>query len=405
MPILDPPTQLFLSSEIGKVTDEVLDNNFFIIFLSIAAKNMERSYSTLETSIQFKKDISSCLPFIVKKIKALIDVNDINDPCVDNYYQLIYDNIIIDEKEKLEISQKKILFGLYQELNDQFHTKLFRIQQFYNSFHQWFLSNTPIAILCLKTKKNDVNSNEYQSLKIEIDLLEASGYILVMCFTDTGENKDLFFQILHENKFSEVHYNLCSENEKYNVESFYKDFSEKYKSSFESFEGYFYFYANFINSKSEDEKSIYKMFKHIPRVKIISFTGSVYEGFLNDKLTIKKTDEFIYCKNGFDYNYLRIMLSNVPLFDSDNDLVSFIPSATSDIGIGYILSENFLNWNKNRVKILFNDVSNNNHLLERYINFDDIHKIRPDLYANDQLALAKTNQSTLHKIKQIQKAP
>lgn len=399
MPILDPPTQLFLSSKTNGICD-MMDNSFYLICLSVASKNIYNSFSTLETSIQFKKDLNICFPFIINKLKCSINEDDIKDPSIDNYYQLIYQNIIMDKTMKY---QTTIHSGEYLILNDQFHTKLYRLKLFYDDCHHWFLSDTPIAILCLQTRNLEPKHFEYQSTKLEIDLLEACGYILVMCFRDTGSDKDFFFKILQENKFAEVHYNICSENEKYNVESFYKDYSQKYKSGFKSFTGYFYFYANFVDSKSFDERSIYKIFKHIPRVKIISFAGSIYDNFINPKLALTKAEKFAYCKNGFDYNYLRIMLSNVPLFISENDLTSYVPSETSDIGIGYISTNDFLSWSKNRVKILFVDFSNNNHHLERYINFDDIHIIRPDLYVNNQLALAKINQKTLKIIRYIQK--
>ena len=84
----------------------------------------------------------------------------------------------------------------------------------------------------------------------------------------------------------------------------------------------------------------------------------------------------------------------------DNPFVSIFH--TSGASICYISKSDFIERKSKRVKILYED-PNKKGLTTKYVNFDDIHKIKKDLYVNDTLYLTKIDEETLNNIENIEK--
>ena len=102
---------------------------------------------------------------------------------------------------------------------------------------------------------------------------------------------------------------------------------------------------------------------------------------------------FPICENGFDFDKICIKLLNAPLYNTDDEENDVIPSEISDICISYINTKDFYYWRKSRVKILYID-SKNNRSSYKYVNFDDIHSIRPDMCVEKTIYLTKTKNKT-----------
>ena len=383
MPILDPLIQLSLSNQFKNRQDEKIEQRFFLELLRLSSKKIYQNRKMFEASKRLTKKFTKYITLVNKILECKISTKDIESKVKNNIYTFIAENITSNElyyKEHI---------GDYYNCTDQYQTKLFQPAIFENGSYTWFLSNTPIAILCIRNKISD--DSTFVKIQFEVDLFYAAGYTLVLCVLDhDAENLEFYKQLIAENNFSEIHINCNNFFQKHLQNNYNFDEFKQYK-------GYFYLYTHFIDRKNAKLHSIQKKFKQLLRVNIISFAG---ENFINKDENIKliETKPFAYCLRDSDFNYLSVRLSNISLYDSENDISS---NRTSGIGIGYIYQKDFSNSIKLRIKIIFDN--NTNTSKEQYINFEDVHLIRPDLYTNDQLTLAKIDAKTLKKVTKIEK--
>lgn len=61
----------------------------------------------------------------------------------------------------------------------------------------------------------------------------------------------------------------------------------------------------------------------------------------------------------------------------------------------------FLICSNSRVKILINNDEYNNRYYIKYVNFEDLHLLRPDLNVDDKLSLTRSDYSTLKNVYEI----
>lgn len=75
---------------------------------------------------------------------------------------------------------------------------------------------------------------------------------------------------------------------------------------------------------------------------------------------------------------------------------TFIPSK---ISFCYVSLNDFINWTDERIEIIMPNEENGNFI--KYINFNDLHRIKRDLYARDTLLLADIDNVTLNSINEL----
>ena len=100
--------------------------------------------------------------------------------------------------------------------------------------------------------------------------------------------------------------------------------------------------------------------------------------------------------NKFPFNYQMFHYMTVTMISMILFHLEFLVLAE------HTFLENFSNWEKTRVKILFEDYKNNSHHFYKYVDFDDIHLIRIDMYVYDPICLTKTNPKNLETVMNIQ---
>ncbi|KAK8839195.1 hypothetical protein M9Y10_032124 [Tritrichomonas musculus] len=390
MPILDPSLQCFLVQNITET--EGKDGYAFILkYLKIASRNIFRNLNTIETSIKFKKDFELSILSINKLFKCDFKAHELGKSYQRNCYKYFFKHINYINKEE----ESKKYRGIYRICNDKFNTIFFQPCVFYSKYHSWFFTDTPIAILAIDSEKfisiPMAKTKIMQIIKIEIDLLSASGLTLVLCFNYTPDTIDFFKQIIQDDQFSEIHCNIFKDS---NIKSFLQNFQNI--SHF--FRGYFYLYCHFTEKKSE-EQLLMKELKKNPRTFISTFSMSPQK--VLTKLEFIQTKPFSHCKSGFKYDHLRIFLSYVPLYDSESIDESFIPSVVSSLCLGYISPSDFLRMSSKRVKILFDDDMNRHHHTIKYVSSENIHSVRSDLFVEDALLLTKMEKEEIQTISKI----
>lgn len=162
----------------------------------------------------------------------------------------------------------------------------------------------------------------------------------------------------------------------------------------------FYLYSQFVLDKTSKSNAAIKELKQKPRFRYIFTSGST--DYAIKSINFSETKPFVFCKTGFDEDLLSICLCNVPLYKTADYKEDFLATEYSGNSIGYISKKDFMNNTNSRVKIIFNNSKQNNRHFERYIDFDDIHYIKSDLYVDETISLAKTNEKTLEIISEIE---
>ena len=121
------------------------------------------------------------------------------------------------------------------------------------------------------------------------------------------------------------------------------------------------------------------------------------------KCKIAKTEPFKLFQNGFISDTLNIMLCDVPLYDTDDDIQNSAPSdfvyLDSSKRLGRISKEDFLFWKKTRIQIEI--MNSNNDTITKYIDFDDIHLVNLELYVNNPIYLGKVDSDEIKSIENI----
>ena len=407
MPILDPSLQHFLINN-KKYHSDALNKDFFLRYLKIAESNINRNINTIQASIQFKEDLMSCSSVISQVFGGKYDfqIDFKNNPLINNCYSYLLDKI--NENYTTSISENQQ--GLYYIYKDIYKMRLFQPSTCFSKYHSWYLTDTPIAILCLDFNIIKRYSEDYilQFIKLEVDLMKASGFTLVICAKiDFFLSKYSMEFILKGHQFEEIHINMEHHSYLDEKKYFYKLLETNEKHLLDN--GFLYFYTNFFldnrsNIHLKDIKSEKRFFQLIYFSD--DFDKALKTGtteFTNESFGFKYVSKpFSYCKTGFDYEFIRILLCNVPIYNSSDEESDLIPYSTPGIGFAYINQEDFLNCEDFRVHILFDDIINRSSLIEKYVDFDDIHLIRPDFYVNDSLYLTPTDANTLKSVKNIQ---
>ena len=146
-------------------------------------------------------------------------------------------------------------------------------------------------------------------IKLETDLLQASGFTLVLCTNYTEQFSQYLIEMIYHNQFAEIHFNYFDEID---IWHFVNEIKNKYVEKLDLFDGYFYFYTPVISQKSV----VYEYFKklrHRPRFLALTFPLDIK--FTLKKISFNETRPFSYCESGFCYDKLRISLSNVPIYE------------------------------------------------------------------------------------------
>lgn len=104
----------------------------------------------------------------------------------------------------------------------------------------------------------------------------------------------------------------------------------------------------------------------------------------------------------FHIKKMWIIICNVLLYNTMNKTMDFIPSCPSGLTLAYVSRKDFLNTVNDRVSVFYDDTTKNHQLIEKFIDFDDLHLIRPDFYVRDTLYLTKTQKKTLKAVQSIQ---
>ena len=252
-----------------------------------------------------------------------------------------------------------------------------------------------------------MNSEVFPLIQIEIDLMRAAGFTLVLCANYYQKAKDYFFRFINDDQFSEIHINFPTKSSLSDFQRFLMESKARKNVHFQNFQGYIYFYSLFLKNLSEAYK-IYAQLKKWPRINFIQFSKNISESLKG--VNCRFTRPFSYCKCGFKYKKIRVVLSNAPIFEyaddeytNGDDCPSFIPTQTSELSIAYVSADHFLNWSKKRVKITFEDQTEVGYH-HRYINFEDLHKVTKEIYVTDSLSLVNTDQKDIEKVDEIERA-
>lgn len=259
MPILDPAIQFSFSDTIS-MQNTNYGKRFFLWYLKIASKNICRNSQTIEAAEQFKVDMRNSIPYLNKKFDCHLKENDFDDKIIFNYYQFLLDNI--DDNIKKQYMKK--VKGEYRIFSN--NMKFFVPFVDYSSSHCWHLTDSPIAILGICTI-NLHNDNIIHLINLEIDLMQASGFTLVLCVRIPEDDIDLSNKIIENiirtHYFAEIHFVFDFEDdmEMYNFEEVAKDILNAY----DDIRGYFYLYSPFFEQISPSAKKYLKELKKKPR--------------------------------------------------------------------------------------------------------------------------------------------
>ena len=413
MPILDPSLQLYL---LCNFNDHKCNNNDFILrYMKIASLYYDKNLATTQASLKFKEDLCECTSIINELFgHNFIITSELESPSLTNSFSYFLEKINQDHLEKLSKNQD----GYYYIYKDIYQIHFFQPSINFSKLRAWYFTDSPIAILCVNLnnfQKKDESIIPY--INMEIDIMTASGFTLVLCFMSKINLSilEIFIQkTIETHQFAEIHFNYgifetnkamkqgIATNLNINSVDLF-NFLEKYEKIFTS-NGYFYLYTRF--PEGNDNKNSFKKYKsETPYFELIFFSSDMTDVFKHGTMESSSDSSnifFIYCKTGFDLNLIRILLCNVPLYNLSDVENDFIPYCSSGFSFAYINKKDFLNCEDFRVHILFDDITNNRNFIEKYVDFDDIHLIRPDFYVKDALYLTRTDINTLNKIREIQ---
>ena len=148
MPILDPPLAYFLCTNFQAHTRDS-KANFYTHYLKIAANNYNRSYQSFNNLIQFRNTMrnfhsSYARNFWKENFGIEIKTEDLKS--IKNVFTFLYERF----SEKNFSDQ---LEGNYYVYKNIFRYNLFQLFIDFNDYRCWFLTDTPIAILCINIQK------------------------------------------------------------------------------------------------------------------------------------------------------------------------------------------------------------------------------------------------------------
>lgn len=379
MPILDPVYFSALISETESKNSKY-SKHFFLHYLRIASKNLYRNSQTIEASIQFKKDLKSS----IKEINRLFGCkftqeSEFDDPTIKDYYRFLYDHIDSKYKENLLKNQK----GYYKVIYEDFKTNYFQPFIDLPDSRSWVFTTSPNVILIID-EGSRYEKIHFKLTNLEIDLMHAAGFQIVLCVKmdlDEGVYKMLFEETLSTHKFAEIHFFVQRDEDTRpnSLDNFFGSLLNIY----DKIDGYFYLYSQFVLDKESEASKAIKKLKSKPRFRGFFTSNNTYYSIKS--LISEKTKPFVYCKTGFDDDNLQLFLCNIPLYKTADYREDFLATEYSGNSIGYISKNDFFNCTNTRVKIIFADLKNNGKHIVRYIDADDIHYIKSDMYVDETI--------------------
>ena len=383
MPILDPVLQ-FQLCQLEQNNNPKSKVRFFKKYLNIASKYIFKSSDTIKAYIQFKIDLRKNISDLKGYFKSENIENEIKNDNVPNFYTFVHD-LIKGEDESKEKD------GDFVSIKT-FKSRLTFFQPFvdFPEERSWYLNDYPIAILCLRLD-NLIDKHIYL-IELEIDLMAAVGFTLVLCIRHNDWYLDFkpsyLSYILLKHHFSEIHINYNgSGNQK-------GDIFSGILNNYDKYDGYFYLYSQYL-SENKDGKlyPIFTELKKKPRFKLIYFGDSIKQSLKIEKCENVSTIK--YCNDGFAKDKIRIFLFDVPIYNDDDDINNLIPLDFALPGkknsVGFIKKDDFLYWKKERVQI--GD--------KKYVDFGDIHYINPDLFVIHTMYLGKVKSNEMYTINKI----
>ena len=437
MPIIDPSVQLALCTN---EMETVEDNIFFLYYLYHASLNIDRSFESIEAYYQFKNDLISNDKFPNELFKFNYNfLKDFENPSIHNYYEYLLSKFRPEENNKISDIHRGqyFVYERNKHIGDKIiQSKFFRPVLTKSNFHAWYFTDSPVAILCVNLlavrKQNQekiITELELYLINLEIDLITAAGFTLVLSFiTDShsmkvspkkkiiikGKEKNLTIQeyfiynTIITHNFSEIHFNLTSSEDDNKGNSLY-DLIFTLVRNTESIDGHFYIYSPYfkdIKSSSDDLLNAVKVLKNKPRFYIFNFSDDIRSALDLGHLIGSSNDDykcqpFPYLKTGFDQEKIRIMLCNVPVYSFQDREMNTMPSERSYLNWAYVSKDDFQSWSPVRVPIIL-DESNTHLFLERFVDSDDIHAVKPQFFVKDTLYLTRTSRDTLDTVNKIQ---
>ena len=242
---MDPSLQFCLFDCLGTTKTQVNVYDFFIRYLHRASIYLFHDIETINTSKQFKIDLIDNIVILNNHFGYnFLFKTDLQKPTIQNIYSYVCQKI----DSKFYANALQIQKGNYYEYNIMnFKIQFFQPYLNYSKIRSWYLTDSPIAILCINlTILDDYKILSYFNL--EIDLLIASGFSVVLCVIADLESDmtSLFLpNVLKNHHFSEIHFNLKHKN--------YEDFDMRIEKFFQFItnylnnSGYFYLYTKFFN--------------------------------------------------------------------------------------------------------------------------------------------------------------
>lgn len=230
---------------------------------------------------------------------------------VKNIFTFLYDKI----SEKNFSDQ---LEGNYYVYKNTYRYNLFQLFISYSDYRCWFLTDTPIAILCINLSEKEYFEYYVTALiNLEMSLLETAGLTIVVCcvlpITTSFEN---FQDFLISNEIAEVHYfvyetqSKYSDLDKYNYDRKLFDLiNEIYENN--DFIGYFYLYIHLLDGLKVKPRKNIKIY-NFPKFKFFTLSEDFNLAFNFGKMSNKKhfthesnefkyiIKEFPYCSTGFE---------------------------------------------------------------------------------------------------------
>lgn len=276
MPILDPALQFYLCTNMNKTTSKNCEN-FFIEYLKIASCNLGTNFKTVLSYFAFKADINKIdIKFLNKIFNLKLTEEQLKDESIKNLYQFLYDQF----NKKNVLNEIEGHYYIYKNL---FKINLFQPFVSFPKYHSWYLTDSPIAILCINCKENygfglDMEYKLTPLICMEIDLIEAADLTPVLCvFSDLHslDGEDYIAPLLKGHNFAEVHLNLFEDYTEYDKKIHRELDVLELKTSFLSiinaFNGYCYLYTQFLDDATLNIDEIINDF-NLPRFKHFPFS-------------------------------------------------------------------------------------------------------------------------------------
>ena len=420
MPILDPSLAYYLCTKFQQYTPKKI-GNFLTHYLKISMKNYDRSFQSFNNLIQTRHILRTISQsFVNDNLNITIENKEIFS--LKNPYKYLYDKI---SKNNYPDTLEGRYF-VYRNIYRYNFVQLFTDFSFYSCF---YFTDSPIVILAINidleqsVDRYSFLSEEIDVMNLEISLLETAGLTVIICFLSSVENFcfDKINSLSKRHEIAEIHLFIYENQKEFfdkesrswnnnkileGIDLLYRDYD---------FHGYCYLYTHFLDNFELDLSRNEKLM-NTSKFKIISLSEDFDLVFNHGKMSRERgfvhesrefdyqVKNFVFCKDGFDQPRIRIILCNVPIYNNKDPEEDSIPYDISGLNFGYIFKEDFFGCDGYRIPILYNDSKNSTGLVEKYVNFEDIHLIKADFYVQDTLYLARTDKRTLRDISGILKS-